>query len=171
MVYQSGRGGRSRIAGTARIHLPNRSGSGEARRSAVGLLLQARGGGWISDGQLEYGVALESGKGVDRNEREAADWYRKSGAAGDGQGLFLLGQLYDRGKGVQQNQTEAASYYRQGAEKGNAAAAYALGKLYKDGKGVEKSTTQAMEWFRKAAQKGHQQAANELKDLEKKNQD
>jgi TPR repeat protein len=139
------------------------------RQSAYFFKLAAEGGS--PTGGLEYGVALESGKGVDRNEREAADWYRKAGAAGDGQGLYLLGQLYERGRGVQQNQTEAATYYRQGAEKGNASAAYALGKLYKDGKGVEKSAPQAIEWFRKAAQKGHQQAANELRDLEKKNHD
>jgi TPR repeat protein len=107
-----------------------------------------------------------NGKGVPKDDAQAAEWYRKAADQrnadapfrslaskadqGDADAQFLLGGLYDNGRGVPQDYVEAMSWYRKAADQGHIVAQHCLGWMYREGKGVPQDDAQATEWYRKA---------------------
>jgi hypothetical protein len=67
-----------------------------------------------------------SGRGVAKNDAEAARWYRKAAEKGSSTAMSKLGDMYAQGRGVAKNDAEAARWYRWAAEefKKDADAAY-----------------------------------------------
>ena len=63
---------------------------------------------------LLLGRCYEHGKGVEKDERQAYEWYRKSAEAGYAEGMRLLGWYYEHGKGVEQDEAQA-QYWKQKA--------------------------------------------------------
>ena len=115
-----------------------------------------------ASGQFTYGWYLEQGKGLAKNEVEAAKWYRKAAEQNHPGAQNNLGMLYEHGRGVAKDEAEAAKWYRKAAEQGDANGQANLGYLYATGRGVEKSETEAVHWYRKAAEKGEPSALNNL---------
>lgn len=74
-----------------------------------------------------------SGQGVDEDDAQAMDWYRKAFAG-----------------------------YRKAAEQGKANAQFSLGEMYRDGRGVARDEAQARYWFRKATEQGNSEAQDNL---------
>lgn len=60
-----------------------------------------------SQAQNGLGVLYEAGLGVTRDEKHAAEWYRKAASLGDVHGQFNLGRAYQRGLGVKQDYAES----------------------------------------------------------------
>jgi TPR repeat protein len=60
------------------------------------------------------------GRGVAKNEAEAAKWCLKLAEQGNTNAQYILGKMYAEGKGVAQNNAEAVKWYRKAAERGDA---------------------------------------------------
>jgi uncharacterized protein len=60
------------------------------------------------------------GKGVAKDEAEAARWLRRSADAGFRDAMNNLAGMYRDGRGVAQNESEAVRLFRKAADAGNA---------------------------------------------------
>jgi TPR repeat protein len=83
----------------------------------------------VAEAQLELGTRDARGKGVDRNEVEAAKRLRKAADQGLPQAQLNLGLAYDLGLGVPMDKAEAVSWWQTAAEKGDKGAAQNLVQL------------------------------------------
>ena len=86
------------------------------------------------DAEAQFNLALMYNNGIpeqlQKNDREAAKWYRKAAEQGHVEAQFNLGLMYDKGEGVRQDFKEAAKWFRKAAEQGHASAQYNLGVMY-----------------------------------------
>lgn len=101
--------------------------------------------------QIDLGMAYENGKGIAKDEVQAAFWFRKAADQGDALAQDILGYLYANGKGVVTDKAQAVIWYRKAAEQGNINAQFNLAMAYKNGIGLPKDEAQAVKWFGKAA--------------------
>jgi TonB family protein len=97
------------------------------------------------------GEAVQEGRGTDKNETEAVDWYRDAAEHGDAKGQYALGEAYETGDHVKRNVSEAVKWYRKAAEQNEPRAQNAYGELLARGEGVKMDAAEAVKWFRKAA--------------------
>ena len=104
--------------------------------------------------QYEIGVRFGEGRGVPRNERQAAYWLDLAAKQGLAPAQFRLGGYYERGIGVKKDLATARDLYLAAAAKGNAKAMHNLGVLYGDGINGRSDYRSAALWFRKAADRG-----------------
>ena len=58
------------------------------------------------------------GGGVDEDEEEAVEWYRKAAEQGHAEAQDELARCYDYGWGVGEDEEEAVEWYRKAAEQG-----------------------------------------------------
>ncbi|MDD6005961.1 MAG: Sel1-like repeat-containing protein kinase family protein, partial [Bacteroidales bacterium] len=105
--------------------------------------------------QFAQGEAYYYGKGVEKDEIKAVEWYRKAAEQGYAPAQNSLGICYELGRGVEQDYAEAVEWYRKAAVQGYAFAQVNLGYCYKWGRGVKQDYAKAVEWFRKAAEQGN----------------
>jgi TPR repeat protein len=105
--------------------------------------------------QTVLGDMYENGKGLAKNEAEAAKWYRRAAEQGYALAQALLGIMYEDGKGLPKSEAEAAKWYRRAAEQGDAFAQTHLGIKYERGEGLPKNEAEAAKWYRRAAEQGY----------------
>jgi localization factor PodJL len=104
--------------------------------------------------QYEIAVRFGDGRGVSRNERQAAYWLEQAAKQGLAPAQFRLGGYYEKGIGVKKDLTAARDLYLAAAAKGNAKAMHNLAVLYADGVSGRSDYHTAALWFRKAADRG-----------------
>jgi len=106
------------------------------------------------------GVRYAAGNGVTRDDREAADWYRKAAERGHAAAQFNLAVRYGQGRGIDASDGLAAWWYRQAADQGHAPAQFNLGVRYAHGDGVAQDLVEAYWWVHLAVARtsGTQQA-------------
>ncbi len=75
-------------------------------------------------------------KTVAKDDRKAAELYRKSCDLGDAQGCYNAALMADEGRGVQRDAVRAASDYEEACQLGSSTACTNLGYVYENGKGV-----------------------------------
>ena len=97
--------------------------------------------------QNELGSRYYAGRGVERDDVEAARWIQLAAAQGYAPAQYNLGLLHFRNRGVDGNDAEAARWYRAAAEQGYAPAQAGLGFLYIYGAGVEEDHVLAYMWL------------------------
>ena len=81
------------------------------------------------------------GEGVEKDEKQAANWLTKAAEQENANAQNNLGVCYQKGLGVKVNMKLAVEWYTKAAEQGNGDAQNNLGNLrrwYDIGKGVEK---------------------------------
>lgn len=100
------------------------------------------------------GEAYDFGRGVPKDHKQAAHWYRLAAEQGNAMAQVDLGRLYHLGQGVPQDFRQAAHWYRLAAEQGEAEAQVRLGTLYHFGQGVPRDQRQAAHWYRLASEQG-----------------
>ncbi len=146
---------------------PGSAGSGAARPSmqepatATATLLEAAEEG-DPKSQFELAMAYLRGRGVPRNNMEAAKWFRKAAIQNYANAESELGLLYAKGMGVPQDLAEAMRWFRKAAEEGNATGQYYLGSSYANGIRGRKDFAEAVKWFSQAAEQGHIAAQRDL---------
>ena len=96
-----------------------------------------------------------------KEDAEAATWFRKAAELGDSSGQFYLATMAATGRGVSKDVAEAVKWFRKAAEQGLGEAQYDLAKLYRDGSGVKQDNVEAYKWFNLAAMRGIIEAAVE----------
>jgi localization factor PodJL len=104
--------------------------------------------------QYEIGLRFGEGRGVPRNERQAAYWLDLAAKQGLAPAQFRLGGYYEKGIGVKKDLAAARELYLAAAAKGNAKAMHNLAVLYADGINGRPDYHSAALWFRKAADHG-----------------
>ena len=112
--------------------------------------------------QHDLGWCYENGVGVDRDVKDAADWYFRSAEHGNAKGQYALGRCYMNGVGTSKDETAAAKMYRLAAEQGLAKGQYEIGGCYSDGRGVKKDLREGAKWYRLAAEQGNSDAQYRL---------
>jgi hypothetical protein len=122
------------------------------------------------------GSLYADGLAVKRDDRAAAEWYRRAAEKGHVEAQFALGFLYLNGAGegdkaVPANPAAAARWLRPAAESGNASGQYLLGQLYQEGRGVALDEAEALRWSLRAAEQGHAGAQFDVGLIEGKSRD
>jgi uncharacterized protein len=147
------------------------AGSG-GRAYCQGLIADPRGapprmgtGTTLVENEIRLGTAYLSGKGVTRDEKQAAYWFEKAAGAGDAAAQEQIGFFYQAGIGVPADPVRAAHWFQLAAAGGLASAKTNLGVAYLWGMGVPMDQQLAAQLFREAASKGNGTAATYLGDL------
>jgi localization factor PodJL len=104
--------------------------------------------------QYEIAVRFGEGRGVARDERQAAYWLDLAAKQGLAPAQFRLGGYYEKGIGVKKDLAAARDHYLAAAAKGNGKAMHNLAVLYADGINGRPDYHTAALWFRKAADRG-----------------
>jgi uncharacterized protein len=105
--------------------------------------------------QIELGAAYLAGRGVPRDEKQAAYWYEKAANAGDPGAQQQIGFFYQAGFGVERDPARAAQWFERAVSGGLISAKVNLGVAYVWGLGVRKDPLFGAQLFRDAAQKGN----------------
>lgn len=104
--------------------------------------------------QFQLGVALDLGRGVSKNQSEAASWYRKAAEQGYADAQNSLGSMYQYGEGVPQDYSLSVYWYQKAVDKDNGEAYTSLGYMYDMGLGVIQDRQKAVKLYQRGAEKG-----------------
>lgn len=104
--------------------------------------------------EIELAGAYFEGRGVSRDEKQAAYWYEKAANSGDPGAQLQIGFFYEAGVGVERDPARAALWFQRAIASGSVAAKVNLGVAYMWGSGVRKDPELATKLFREAAEKG-----------------
>ncbi|MES1168244.1 MAG: hypothetical protein ABUL61_03640, partial [Oleiharenicola lentus] len=100
-------------------------------------------------------LAYETGRGVKKDEVQAARWYKLAAGQGYVRAQYNLGILLEDGRGAAKDVAAAAALYKAAAEHGFAPAQLNYGLILSEGKaGVSRDPVQAMVWLNRAVQNG-----------------
>lgn len=105
------------------------------------------------DPRAQHAIArlYEKGKGVDRDFKAAADWFRKAAEQGHADSEYRLAVGHVYGLGVKRDETAALSWLRKAANHGHKRAQKMLARAYQDGRlGLVADPEQAKYWYDKA---------------------
>lgn len=126
-----------------------------ARAQSAGIdpALLAKANNGDAAAQIQVGECYESGKGVPRDGKQAAEWYKKAADGKSISGELHLAELYrdGDGKSLPRDVEQAAAWYRKAADQGDPGAQGTLGMLYTLGQGVPRSDVEAYFWLDLAA--------------------
>ena len=103
----------------------------------------------------ELGFQYDEGVGREKDFRQAAFWYQKSGEAGNAVAWNNLGLLYQNGQGVPQDMQTAISLFRKADALGEDTGTTNLGVAYQHGFGVAQNLGYAEALFKKASAHGY----------------
>ena len=81
-------------------------------------LISAAAHGGNAQAQFMLGWMYANGRGGERDDEMAVQWYRRSAAQGNAEAENSLGLMYEEGRGVVRDVARAESLYRKSAEKG-----------------------------------------------------
>ena len=101
--------------------------------------------------RCQLGRRYAKGLGVDKDESEAAKWFRLAADGGNAEAQRNLAFAYLNGRGVRKNVAEGIRRLRLAAEGADAPAQRQLGYHYAKGLGVPMDEKEAVHWFRFAA--------------------
>lgn len=79
--------------------------------------------------QYNLGIAYKDGLGVEKNDEQSVQWWRKAAEQGHASAQYALGWSYENGKGIEKDISQALNWYRLAAENGNASGARAIDRL------------------------------------------
>ena len=121
------------------------AGPAPAGQLPPGLIERAEGGDAVA--QNEVGSRYYAGRGVERDDAEAARWIRRAAEQGYAPAQYNLGLLHFRNRGVTGTDAEAARWYGAAAAQGYPPAQAGLGYLHIYGAGVEENHVLAYMWL------------------------
>ena len=128
---------------------------------------------WI-DMSIEQGNAIamtrlgslyQSGEGVDKNIKQAIQWYEKAASQKNPStmAMLLLSYLYSSGKDIARDEQRAREWLQKSCEAGNGMACYEQAENYRKGRqGTEQDEKKAVAFYEKTSKLGYGSAAKEL---------
>ena len=105
-----------------------------------------------ANAQFNVGLLYANGKGVAKDPRQAAEWYRKAAAQGVAAAEYNLGVMYANGDGVRRDVHEAVKWLQAASDHGIPLGREHLADLY-GGSDVQ-NYSKSLEWHRRQAEKG-----------------
>ena len=99
------------------------------------------------EAQVDVGMTYRFGRGVPRDNAEAAKWFRLAADQGNATAQASLGSMYALGDGLPRDYVEAGKWYRLAAEQGNTASWAFMAEMYKNGFGVDQDLIEAYAWY------------------------
>jgi TPR repeat protein len=78
--------------------------------------------------QARLGAMYLLGRGVEKDEQQAAEWMLKAAKQGHVEAQVIIAAMYDRGLGVKNDVKMATNWYEKAAAQGNSASMAILGK-------------------------------------------
>ena len=100
---------------------------------------------------ITFGNDYYYGRGVEKNEDVALNWYQKAAELGDGKASLILGDMFNYYYRDGENHEMAFYWYQKSADLGYTEGQQAVGYMYKNGLGVEEDHKKAFYWYKKAA--------------------
>lgn len=94
--------------------------------------------------QVAIGERYLIGKGFEKDEKKAFEWFQKAANQNNPVGLYQLAKCYQKGIGVSQDKAQAAVYYEKSASQHNTDAILSLSDMYALGDGIEKNLSKAV---------------------------
>ena len=104
--------------------------------------------------QFQLGTAYDYGRGVTRNQTEAAKWYLKAAEQGNAEAQNSLGSMFQYGEGLTQDNAEALRWYQKAADQGHGEANANFGYMYDCGLGVTEDNEKAVRLYLIGVEKG-----------------
>jgi TPR repeat protein len=101
---------------------------------------------------LKLGLQHLHGRGLPKNDTEAARCFQQAADLGLSEAQYRLALLYDTGRGVPLDHTFAAHWDRRAADQNHAYAQASLSYRYNVGEGVLQSFTDSFTWCQRAAE-------------------
>ena len=104
-------------------------------------------------------MALHRGEGIKKNDKEAAEYFKRAADGGCVEALNSYGLALLRGEGVEQNELEALRTFERASSAGFPPAMENMATCYEKGKGVKADDKKAMLWrIRSKAARGDRAA-------------
>lgn len=101
--------------------------------------------------QFALGKAFDVGIGVEKDDSQAVEWYRRAAKQCLMPAMYFLAQKFELGEGVTRDLREATFWYRSAAKGGLPEAQFALGRIYSSGEALTQASKEAYFWFNLAA--------------------
>lgn len=114
--------------------------------------------------EIDLANAYFAGRGVARDEKQAAYWYEKAANSGDPGAQLQIGFFYEAGIGVVRDSARATAWFQRAVAGGSVQAKVNLGVAYIWGAGVRKDPALGVQFLREAAERGSGPAAYYLAD-------
>jgi len=126
---------------------------------AAQAILAAAGQGAV-EAQLLLGQILLDGRGIERDQVLARQWFGIAAQGGSAMGHNMLGRCLEHGWGGEADPGRAAAHYRQAADAGLDWGLYNYANLLATGRGVGVDQSLALSCYEKAAHLGHAKSMN-----------
>jgi TPR repeat protein len=104
--------------------------------------------------EVQLGAAYFMGRGVERDDKQAAYWYTKAANSGDPEAQRQIGYFYMAGIGVDRDPSRGVRWFERAVAGGLVSAKVNLGVAYLWGLGVREDDSLAAKYFQEAAAKG-----------------
>ena len=118
----------------------------------AGLLTDAEEG--VADAQYLLGFMYAEGQGIEKNFKEAVQWYTKAAEQGHAGAQLTLGMMYAEGQIVEKDDRQAIKWYTKAAEQGNAGVQLMLASMVEQGIGTKKDLVETAKWIILAGMSG-----------------
>ena len=105
-----------------------------------------------ADGYWPLALAYEHGRGVQKDDRKAVEYYRKGAELGNAACQHSYGCRLIKGEGVKKNAAQARRLFEQSADQGYDLAREALDHMNETGEGAEPDEKNELESFEKACE-------------------
>jgi len=135
--------------------------SAEQKAEAVAYLRKALDA-HATGAEFYLGVALEQGRILPKNLRDAIEAYTRGAASNEPWSMTRLGEMHLGAIGVPLDARKAAQLFARAAALNDSRAQTALANLYLKGMGVDKDLTQAIRLYKQAAAEDDTTAASML---------
>ncbi len=168
-IYRDGDGVRkNRVEAEKWYHMASDRGYSSAKTALqslpsppADLLRRAQAGD--AEAQRNLGSMYQSGNGVEKDNDQAVQWYRKAAEQGDIISIDMLWSIYWTGNGVAKDGAQAVYWSTKGAQMGDEISADCLGMIYENGgNGVFMNKAEAAKWYLLAAERGSLAAESRL---------
>ena len=116
-----------------------------------------------ADRCMRLATTYESGKGVTKDEKRAAELFERSCTMGDSFGCLNAARVNEFGHGVPKDDAKAAAFNKKSCDLGNPSGCYNEALFYADGRGVAKDDPRALDLFENACDAGARQACVDAK--------